>query len=134
MPGTPGQYFAYIAYDLDLFEEGSIADLTALIIGNVLGFKPLKVLRLEYMRMPPLPEDLPGPGDRHRGGTRGAQHLRPAAARGDHQPKLGPSGRNYGRVGYEALKGGIDFTKDDETSIHSPSCPGGTATWTAWRG
>jgi ribulose-bisphosphate carboxylase large chain len=26
---TPGQYIAYIAYDLDLFEEGSIANLTS---------------------------------------------------------------------------------------------------------
>ena len=43
----------YIAYDLDLFEEGSIANLTASIIGNVFGFKPLKALRLEDMRIPP---------------------------------------------------------------------------------
>src|SRR6202011_2348569 len=53
VPGTPGQYFAYIAYDIDLFEEGSIANLTASIIGNVFGFKPLKALRLEDMRIPP---------------------------------------------------------------------------------
>ena len=52
VPGTPGQYFAYIAYELDLFEEGSIANLTASIIGNVFGFKPLKGLRLEDMRIP----------------------------------------------------------------------------------
>ncbi|NWG72806.1 MAG: ribulose-bisphosphate carboxylase large subunit, partial [Parvularculaceae bacterium] len=58
VPGTgagtnaPQQYFAYIAYDLDLFEEGSIANLTASIIGNVFGFKPLKALRLEDMRIP----------------------------------------------------------------------------------
>ena len=30
VPGAPGQYFAYIAYDLDLFEAGSIANLTRL--------------------------------------------------------------------------------------------------------
>ncbi|HTP92566.1 MAG TPA: ribulose-bisphosphate carboxylase large subunit, partial [Xanthobacteraceae bacterium] len=47
VPGSPGSYFAYIAYDLDLFEPGSIANLTASIIGNVFGFKPLKALRLE---------------------------------------------------------------------------------------
>ena len=52
VPGSPGQYFAYIAYDLDLFEPGSIANLTASIIGNVFGFKPLKALRLEDMRFP----------------------------------------------------------------------------------
>src|SRR6516165_10935269 len=45
-PGTKTeqQYFAYIAYDLDLFEPGSIANLTASIIGNVFGFKAIKAL------------------------------------------------------------------------------------------
>src|SRR3954469_25720751 len=28
VPNNPGQYFAYVAYDLILFEEGSIANLT----------------------------------------------------------------------------------------------------------
>jgi ribulose-bisphosphate carboxylase large chain len=53
-PGTKNeaQYFAYIAYDIDLFEEGSIANLTASIIGNVFGFKAVKALRLEDMRIP----------------------------------------------------------------------------------
>ena len=44
VPGTD-QYISYIAYDLDLFEEGSIANLTSSIIGNVFGFKALKSLR-----------------------------------------------------------------------------------------
>ena len=53
-PGTATeqQWFAYIAYDLDLFEGGSITNLSASIIGNVFGFKPLKALRLEDMRIP----------------------------------------------------------------------------------
>src|ERR671934_1522436 len=29
VPSAPGQFIAYIAYDLDLFEEGSIANLTS---------------------------------------------------------------------------------------------------------
>ena len=33
-PGRPGEFLAYIAYDLDLFEEGSIANLTSSIIGG----------------------------------------------------------------------------------------------------
>ena len=43
-PGTKtdAQFFAYIAYDIDLFEGGSIANLTASIIGNVFGFKDRK--------------------------------------------------------------------------------------------
>ncbi len=52
---------------------GSIANLTASIIGNVFGFKPLKALRLEDMRLPGrLCENLPGARDRHRGRTRTA--------------------------------------------------------------
>src|SRR3979411_2041449 len=51
VPSSPGQSFAYIAYDIDLFEPGSIANLSASIIGNVFGFKPLKALRLEDMRL-----------------------------------------------------------------------------------
>src|SRR5882672_10393163 len=51
VPGRDGEYIAYIAYDIDLFEEGSIANLTSSIIGNVFGFKPLKALRLEDMRI-----------------------------------------------------------------------------------
>jgi ribulose-bisphosphate carboxylase large chain len=104
VPGTPGQYFAFIAYDIDLFEEGSIANLTASIIGNVFGFKPLKALRLEDMRIPPhYLKTFQGPAT---GATM--------------KPKLGLSGRNYGRVVYEALKGGLDFTKDDENINSQP--------------
>jgi ribulose-bisphosphate carboxylase large chain len=53
VPGRDDQFFAYIAYDIELFEPGSIANLTASIIGNVFGFKPVKSLRLEDMYFPP---------------------------------------------------------------------------------
>src|SRR3989442_13980507 len=36
------------------------------------------------------------------------------------KPKLGLSPRNYGRVVYEALRGGLDFTKDDENINSQP--------------
>jgi ribulose-bisphosphate carboxylase large chain len=29
VPGAPGQYFAWVAYDIILFDEGSIANMTA---------------------------------------------------------------------------------------------------------
>src|SRR6516225_12341498 len=51
VPGREGEYLARIAYDIDLFEEGSIANLTSSIIGNVFGFKALRALRLEDMRI-----------------------------------------------------------------------------------
>jgi ribulose-bisphosphate carboxylase large chain len=121
VPGAPGQYFAYIAYDLDLFEEGSIANLTASIIGNVFGFKPLKALRLEDMRLPPAYlKTFQGPPtgivvERERLNCYGRPLLGATM-----KPKLGLSGRNYGRVVYEALKGGLDFTKDDENINSQP--------------
>ena len=34
VPGVENQYIAKIAYDIDLFEEGSIANLTSSIIGG----------------------------------------------------------------------------------------------------
>src|ERR1700724_1608051 len=121
VPHSPGQYFAYIAYDLDLFENGSIANLSASIIGNVFGFKPLKALRLEDMRLPgAYVKTFQGPAtgivvERERMDKFGRPLLGATV-----KPKLGLSGRNYGRVVYEALKGGLDFTKDDENINSQP--------------
>ena len=121
VPNSPGSYFAYIAYDLDLFEPGSIANLTASIIGNVFGFKPLKALRLEDMRLPvAYVKTFQGPAtgivvERERLDKFGRPLLGATI-----KPKLGLSGRNYGRVVYEALKGGLDFTKDDENINSQP--------------
>ncbi|SNB79210.1 ribulose-1,5-bisphosphate carboxylase/oxygenase large subunit [Arboricoccus pini] len=121
VPGNPEQWFAYIAYDLDLFEPGSIANLTASIIGNVFGFKPLKALRLEDMRLPvAYVKTFDGPAtgivvERERLDKFGRPLLGATV-----KPKLGLSGRNYGRVVYEALKGGLDFTKDDENINSQP--------------
>jgi ribulose-bisphosphate carboxylase large chain len=121
VPGIEGQYMAYIAYDIDLFEEGSIANLTSSIIGNVFGFKALKALRLEDMRIPThYVKTFPGPPH---GIVMEREYLnkygRPLLG-ATVKPKLGLSARNYGRVVYEALKGGLDFTKDDENINSQP--------------
>lgn len=121
VPGSSEEYFAYIAYDLDLFEGGSIANLTASIIGNVFGFKPLKALRLEDMRIPvAYVKTFDGPPtgivvERERLDKFGRPLLGATV-----KPKLGLSGKNYGRVVYEALAGGLDFTKDDENINSQP--------------
>ena len=121
VPNNPSQYFAWIAYELDLFEEGSIANLTASIIGNVFGFKPLKALRLEDMRIPvAYLKTFQGPPtgivvERERLDKFGRPLLGATT-----KPKLGLSGKNYGRVVYEALKGGLDFVKDDENINSQP--------------
>jgi ribulose-bisphosphate carboxylase large chain len=121
VPGTPGQYFCYVAYDLILFEEGSIANLTASIIGNVFSFKPLKAARLEDMRLPvAYVKTFRGPPtgivvERERLDKFGKPLLGATT-----KPKLGLSGKNYGRVVYEGLKGGLDFMKDDENINSQP--------------
>ena len=121
VPNNDAQHFAYIAYDLDLFEPGSIANMTASIIGNVFGFKALKALRLEDMRIPvAYLKTFQGPAtgivvERERLDKYGRPLLGATV-----KPKLGLSGRNYGRVVYEALKGGLDFTKDDENINSQP--------------
>jgi len=120
VPGTD-QHIAYIAYDLDLFEEGSIANLTSSIIGNVFGFKALKSLRLEDMRIPPhYTKTFQGPAhgivmEREDLNKYGRPLLGATT-----KPKLGLSARNYGRVVYEALRGGLDFVKDDENINSQP--------------
>jgi ribulose-bisphosphate carboxylase large chain len=121
VPGAANQYIAYIAYGLDLFEEGSIANLTSSIIGNVFGFKALRALRLEDMRLPAAYiKTFQGPPHgivTERGYL--DKYGRPLLG-ATVKPKLGLSARNYGRVVYEALRGGLDFTKDDENVNSQP--------------
>ncbi|HKH18698.1 MAG TPA: form I ribulose bisphosphate carboxylase large subunit [Solirubrobacteraceae bacterium] len=121
VPGTEDQYIAKIAYDIDLFEEGSIANLTSSIIGNVFGFKALRSLRLEDMRIPAhYVKTFQGPPH---GIVMEREYLdkfgRPLLG-ATTKPKLGLSAKNYGRVVYEALRGGLDFTKDDENINSQP--------------
>jgi ribulose-bisphosphate carboxylase large chain len=121
VPGRPGEFFCYVAYDLILFEPGSIANLTASIIGNVFSFKPLKAARLEDMRLPAAyVKTYKGPPtgivvERERLDKFGRPLLGATT-----KPKLGLSGKNYGRVVYEGLKGGLDFMKDDENINSQP--------------
>ena len=119
--GDTDQYMAYIAYDIDLFEEGSIPNLTASIIGNVFGFKALKALRLEDMRIPThYIKTFDGPPhgivmEREIINKFGRPLLGATT-----KPKLGLSAKNYGRIVYEALRGGLDFVKDDENINSQP--------------
>jgi len=121
VPSAPDQFFAYIAYECDLFEEGSLANITASIIGNVFGFKAVKALRLEDMRIPyAYLKTFQGPAtgvvvERERMDKFGRPLLGATV-----KPKLGLSGKNYGRVVYEGLKGGLDFLKDDENINSQP--------------
>jgi ribulose-bisphosphate carboxylase large chain len=121
VPNSANEFFAFIAYECDLFEEASIANLTASIIGNVFGFKAVKALRLEDMRLPyGYLKTFLGPAtgvvvERERLDVFGRPLLGATV-----KPKLGLSGKNYGRVVYEGLRGGLDFLKDDENINSQP--------------
>ncbi|MBI5081002.1 MAG: form I ribulose bisphosphate carboxylase large subunit [Chloroflexi bacterium] len=121
VPGRKDQVMAYIAYPLDLFEEGSMPNLMSSLAGNVFGFKPLRALRLEDVYFPPaLLKTFQGPPhgiqvERDRLDKYGRPLLGATM-----KPKLGLSAKNYGRLVYEALRGGLDFTKDDENITSQP--------------
>ncbi len=121
LPGHADQYIAYVAYDLDLFEEGSVANMASSIVGNVFGFKALRALRLEDLRIPvAYLKTFQGPPhgirvERDRLDKYGRPLLGCTI-----KPKLGLSARNYGRAVYECLRGGLDFTKDDENINSQP--------------
>ncbi len=121
VPGEDNQYFMFVAYPLDLFEEGSVTNMLTSIVGNVFGFKALKALRLEDLRIPvAYLKTFQGPPhgivvERDKLNKYGRPLLGCTI-----KPKLGLSAKNYGRAVYECLRGGLDFTKDDENINSQP--------------
>ena len=119
--GEENQYISYVAYPLDLFEEGSVTNILTSIVGNVFGFKALQALRLEDLRLPgALLKTFQGAPhgiqvERDRLNKYGRSLLGCTI-----KPKLGLSAKNYGRAVYECLRGGLDFTKDDENVNSQP--------------
>ncbi|CAN6483031.1 unnamed protein product [Victoria cruziana] len=113
--GEENQYIVYVAYPLDFFEEGYVTNMFTSIVGNVFGFKALRALHLEDLRIPPAcSKTFQGP-------PHGIQVERDKLNKYGHpllectiQPKLELSAKNYGRAIYECLHSGLDFTKDDE--------------------
>ena len=119
--GEDNQFFCFVAYPLDLFEEGSVTNMLTSIVGNVFGFKALRALRLEDLRIPiAYLKTFQGPPhgitvERDKLNKYGRPLLGCTI-----KPKLGLSAKNYGRAVYECLRGGLDFTKDDENINSQP--------------
>jgi ribulose-bisphosphate carboxylase large chain len=109
--GEDNQYIAYIAYPLDLFEEGSVTNLFTSIVGNVFGFKALRALRLEDLRIPPAyTKTFQGPPH----GIQVERDKLNKYGRGLLGVQLNQnclSAKNYGRAVYECLRGGLDFKR-----------------------
>ncbi|NYZ12796.1 form I ribulose bisphosphate carboxylase large subunit [Azospirillum sp. RWY-5-1] len=121
VPGQTNSWFAFVAYPLDLFEEGSVVNVLTSIAGNVFGFKAVRSLRLEDIRFPLAYVTTCG-GPPH--GITVERDLMNVYGRPmlgcTIKPKLGLSAKNYGRAVYECLRGGLDFTKDDENVNSQP--------------
>ncbi len=121
VPGDDDAFYAFVAYPLDLFEEGSVVNVITSIAGNVFGFKAVRSLRLEDIRFPVAYVVTCG------GPPNGIQVERDIMNKYGRamlgctiKPKLGLSAKNYGRAVYECLRGGLDFTKDDENVNSQP--------------
>ena len=121
VPGDDNVFYADIAYPLDLFEEGSVVTVLTSLVGNVFGFKAIRSLRLEDVRFPLAYVTTCG-GPPH--GIQVERDIMNKYGRGmlgcTIKPKLGLSAKNYGRSVYEGLRGGLDFTKDDENVNSQP--------------
>jgi ribulose-bisphosphate carboxylase large chain len=121
VPGDDTAFFAFIAYPIDLFEEGSVVNVFTSLVGNVFGFKAIRSLRLEDVRFPLAYVKTCG------GPPNGIQVERDLLGKYGRpllgctiKPKLGLSAKNYGRAVYEVLRGGLDFAKDDENINSQP--------------
>lgn len=121
VPGQDEAFYAFIAYPADLFEEGSVVNVFTSIVGNVFGFKAVRSLRLEDVRFPIwFVKTCFGPPhgiqvERDKMDKYGRPLLGCTI-----KPKLGLSAKNYGRAVYEVLRGGLDFSKDDENINSQP--------------
>ena len=85
------------------------------IVGNVFGFKALRILRVEDLQIPH------SYSKTFQGLPHGIQVERDKFNQYGHpllgctiKPKLGLSAKNYDRAVYECLRGGLDFTKNNE--------------------
>jgi len=120
VPHSPGQFFAWVAYDTRLFEKGSIANLPASLIGNVARFHSLEAARLEDIQLPAaFVKSFPGPPTGVAGERKRLGKFRRPLLGATTRPGLCLSGRNYARAIYQGLAGGLDFVHAEE-NIHAP--------------
>jgi len=104
-----------IAYPVELFEPGNMANILSSVAGNVFGLEALGNLRLNDMEFP---EELVRSFEGPRYGIDGIRKLlglegRPLVGT-IIKPKLGLRTEDHAKVAYDAWSGGCDIIKDDE--------------------
>ena len=104
-----------IAYPLDLFEAGNLAQLLSSVAGNVFGLKEITRLRIENIEFPEIyVKSFPGP-------ALGIDGIRALTGVADGpllgsiiKPKLGLTSVQHAEVAIEVWDNGIHLVKDDE--------------------
>lgn len=116
--------FAYVAFPEELFEPGNIPQYLSVVAGNLFGLSALKKVRLLDVIFP---QSLVSA---HRGPRFGIKEARAILGVFDRplvgtiiKPKVGLSPRETAEVAGQAVRGGLDLIKDDETLTDQSFCP-----------
>ncbi len=116
--------FAYIAFPKELFEPGNIPQYLSVVAGNLFGLGALKKVRLLDVIFP---QSLV---KAHRGPRFGIKEARNILGVFDRplvgtiiKPKVGLSPKDTAEVAGQAVRGGLDLIKDDETLTDQSFCP-----------
>ncbi len=116
--------FAYVAFPEELFEPGNIPQYLSVVAGNLFGLSALKKVRLLDVIFPP---SLVGA---HKGPRVGIDEARKFLGVFDRplvgtiiKPKVGLSPKETAEVAGQAVRGGLDLIKDDETLTDQSFCP-----------
>lgn len=111
-----------IAYPLDLFEAGNLAQFLSSIAGNIFGLKEITQLRIEDIEFPEIfVRAFPGPAL----GVEGVRKLTGVADRpilgSIIKPKLGLTSAKHAEAAMAVWNNGLDLVKDDENSTSMAS-------------
>ncbi len=116
--------FAYIAFPEELFEPGNIPQYLSVVAGNLFGLGALKKVRLLDIVFP---QNLV---KAHKGPRVGIKEAREILGVFDRpmvgtiiKPKVGLSPKETAEVAGQAVRGGLDLIKDDETLTDQSFCP-----------
>ena len=127
VPGSPGQYIAKIAYDIDLFEEGSVANLTSSIIGTCSASRRSRRCASRTCGSLRTTSRPSGAAARDRDGARVPGQVRAPACSA---PRPSRSSACRQELRPRRVRGAArrpDFTKDDENINSQRSCAGAIA-------
>jgi ribulose-bisphosphate carboxylase large chain len=116
--------FAYVAFPEELFEPGNIPQYLSVVAGNLFGLSALKKVRLLDVIFP---QSLVSA---HRGPRFGIKEAREILGVFDRplvgtiiKPKVGLNPKETAEGAGQAVRGGLDLIKDDETLTDQSFCP-----------